>query len=299
MIEITCPQCGEVYHADAFHVGKRIRCIKCSSVLPILGAGSTTVQKPPEANGVRPSQLRPEARSAASGPRRNSFGLASIVVPVVVITVGLLILLYSRLDKGATSVFPTGPGVPLTSSETDGTKQESSMNPDSLPVQARGTGSNGPPCDEHQATSHNSTPNGSRIIPDARTRGYGVLDVQNGTSEDAVLSLYDSAADETVREVYVQAGHSVRMKGIPKGTYELAYTAGMDWDGGKATFRCDPDYAQFERDFAFTEERDQEGVQYHAITVTLHPVVGGNIRTKKISREEFLRNYRGTTSVPR
>jgi len=158
-------------------------------------------------------------------------------------------------------------------------------------------GSDGPPCDEQALRS--SMTNGSRIVPDIGTNGYGVLEVQNGTSEDAVLSLYDSAADETIREVYVQARHSIRMKGIPEGTYQLVYTEGLDWDGSEATFRCDPDYAQFERDFAFTEERDQEGVQYHSITMTLHPVFGGNVRTKKISRQEFLKNHRRTASLPR
>jgi hypothetical protein len=128
-------------------------------------------------------------------------------------------------------------------------------------------------------------------MPDVGSNGYGELEVQNGTSEDAVLSLYDSAADETVRDVYVQARHSVRMKEIPRGTYQLAYTAGLDWDDGDAIFRCDPEYAQFERDFGFTEERNEEGVQYQTITVTLHPVIGGNIRTKRISREEFLKSH--------
>ncbi len=71
-------------------------------------------------------------------------------------------------------------------------------------------------------------PNGSRIEPDVGTTGYGVLEVQNGTTEDALLFLYDSATAETVREVYVEARHSVRMKGIPKGTYELACTHGLD-----------------------------------------------------------------------
>ena len=66
-----------------------------------------------------------------------------------------------------------------------------------------------------------------------------MFDVQNGTGEDAVLSLYDPAADETIRDVYVQARRSVRMKEIPEGTYQLAYTAGLDWDGGEAIFRCD------------------------------------------------------------
>jgi hypothetical protein len=141
-------------------------------------------------------------------------------------------------------------------------------------------------------------PNGSRIRPDSAANGYGVLEVQNGTSEDAVLSLYNSAADATVREVYVQAKHSVRMKGIPEGTYHLRYAAGLDWDGGEE-FLCDSDYAEFERDFSFTEERNQEGIQYHAITVTLHPVVGGNIRTKRISRQEFLKGNHRTAVLPK
>ncbi len=299
MIDVTCPQCGEVYHADAVHVGKRIRCTKCSSLLPI-GAGGTLAQKPPEANGSPTFQPPPsEARSARSSPRRAAFGLGSIVLLVVIITVGLVILLwYAGPDEGTRSALHTGASVSRTSSETGGAT--TSVNSNSLPVvgqQPLTTGSDGLPCEEQALRSLMA--NGSRIVPDVGTSGHGVLEVQNGTNEDAVLSLYDSATDETIREVYVQARHSIRIKRIPVGTYQLVYTAGLDWDGSAAIFRCDPDYAQFERDFAFTEERDQEGVQYHSITVTLHPVVGGNVRTKKISRQEFLKNHRRTASLPR
>jgi hypothetical protein len=302
MIDVTCPHCCEVYHADPVHLGKRIKCTKCSSLLRIVGGGGTPVQKPPEAKGAQPSQPRAEARSAPPSPRRTAFGLGSTVV-VAVIAVGVLILWWHSSIRVGTSPVPrTQAGVSQASSQAAGETPESLVNPDGPTARGQeplGTGSDGPPCDEDEKEPQRSMPNGSRIEPDVGTTGYGVLEVQNGTTEDAVLSLYDSAAAVTVREIYVEARHSVRMKGIPKGTYELAYTAGMDWDGGKATFRCDPDYAQFERDFAFTEERDQEGVQYHTITVTLHPVVGGNIRTKKISREEFLRNYHRTASLPR
>ena len=147
------------------------------------------------------------------------------------------------------------------------------------------------PCDEQPSNKHRSLPNGSRIMPDPSTKGYGELEVQNGTSDDAVLLLYNPAADEKVLEVYVQGKHSVRVKGIPEGTYRLKYVTGLVWDGGE-DFLCDPNYAEFERDFSFTENRKQDGIQYHAITVTLHPVAGGNIRTKKISREEFLKGNR-------
>jgi hypothetical protein len=160
--------------------------------------------------------------------------------------------------------------------------------------------SKGLPCDESGLTNPRSMPNGSRITPDVSARGYGLLEVENGTSEDAVLSLHDPAASETVREVYVQARRSVRFEGIPKGSYELSYAHGLDWDGGEVTFHCgDAGYSEFEREFVFTEERDQEGVKYTTITVTLHPVIGGNIRTEPISREKFLKNHHRTTSLPR
>ena len=51
-----------------------------------------------------------------------------------------------------------------------------------------------------------------------------------------------------------EANHVVHMREIPVGTYRLAYMDGLDWDDGEATFRCNPHYAEFERNFMFTEE---------------------------------------------
>jgi hypothetical protein len=259
----------------------------------------TIVQKPPESNGVQSSRSRPKARPVPPGPRRTAFGLGSTVV-VAVIAVGLLILWWhSSIHKGTSPVPRSQGGLSQTSSQAGGATPEASANPDGVTVlgeEPLGTGSDGLPCDEEKEP-HRSMPNGSRIEPDVGTVGYGVLEVQNGTSEDAVLSLYDSANDEKAREVYVEARHSVRMKGIPKGAYQLAYSHGLDWISDDI-FRCgDPDYAQFEREFTFTEERDQESVHYKTITVTLHPAVGGNVRTKRISRQEFLKNHRRTASL--
>jgi hypothetical protein len=217
----------------------------------------------------------------------------AIVVAVMAIGLGML-WRHSNTHEDSNPVLLPHAGESQISSQAGGASQEPTVNPDGLPVLGSegGIGSDGLPCGEQSPTRRRSIPNGSRIMPDVGTNGYGELEVQNGTSEDAVLSLYDSASDETVRNIYVQARHSVRMKGIPGGTYQLAYTAGRDWDGREAIFRCEPHYAQFEQDFAFTEERNQEGIQYHSITVTLHPVIGGNVRTKRTSREEFLKGHR-------
>jgi len=51
-----------------------------------------------------------------------------------------------------------------------------------------------------------------------------------------------------------------------------------------------PSYNEFERTFQYSEQRDEEGVQYHDISVTLQPVRGGNVHTRNISRDEFLRD---------
>lgn len=227
---------------------------------------------------------------------------------VAVIAAALVIFLwYSSLNKGTTSVVQTGAGVSQTSLGTGGGTPEPPVNPDNLPMagqtplaaeqEPQYEVAETPLCDAQKL--YRSMPNGSRIAPDVGTTGYGELEVQNGTDEDAELSLYDSGTEQRVRAVYVEARHSVRMHGIPTGIYELAYTHGLDWVGDD-DFRCgDQDYAQFERQFTFTEEKNQEGIQYKAITVTLHTVVGGNVRTKRVPRQEFLRNHRRTASLPR
>jgi hypothetical protein len=299
MIDVTCPMCGEVYHADPVHTGKRIQCRRCGSLVPILSAGGTIVQAPPGTPEVGQPLPRVTQPRAAPPSRRRSSWIFGSAVAVAVIAVGLVSLLwYSNTDKDDDSIFSKGRAESHDSSQAGATTQEPTATPDRFNREPQGTGANAVPCEEQEPRKHRSLPNGTRITPDPPTTGYGELEVQNGTSEGAVLSLYDPAAEQTIREVYVQAKHSVRTKGIPEGTYQLAYMAGVDWDDGEATFRCNPDYAEFERNFVFKEETDQERIQYHSITVTLHPVVGGNIRTKRISREEFLRGNHRTAALP-
>src|SRR5438445_8342826 len=38
MLDVSCPQCGLTYHSEETHVGRQIRCTRCGSLVPILGA---------------------------------------------------------------------------------------------------------------------------------------------------------------------------------------------------------------------------------------------------------------------
>ncbi len=77
------------------------------------------------------------------------------------------------------------------------------------------------------------------------------------------------------------------MTGIPEGIYGLKYTSGLDWQADAQEFRWLPSYDRFDRQFVYSEERIGDDIQYHEIT--LQPVIGGNIRTVSITRDEFLR----------
>jgi hypothetical protein len=299
MIDVTCPMCGEVYHADPVHTGRHIQSRRCGTRVPILAASGTIVQQTPGTPEVgQPSPRVTQPRTAPPSRRKNSWIFGSAVA-VAVIAGGLVSLLwYYNTDTDVAVISGGGRAESHDSSHAGAATPEPAATPDHFEVLDKGPQKQERmplPCDEQPPSKHHSLPNGTPIVPDSATSGHGVLEVQNGTREDAVLSLYDPAADESIREVYVQAKHSVRMNGIPKGTYELAYTRGLDWDADQVIFRCgDPDYAQFDREFAFTEKEDQQSIQYKTITLTLHSVFGGNIRTKRISREAFLKGNRKT-----
>jgi len=61
----------------------------------------------------------------------------------------------------------------------------------------------------------------------------------------------------------------------------IAYTTGLDWDGVTIPVGVIKT-TQFEKQFTFTEENNQEGIQYQAITVTCTPVIGGNVRRRNV-----------------
>jgi hypothetical protein len=95
--------------------------------------------------------------------------------------------------------------------------------------------------------------------------------------------------EKTIRCLFVKAHDSTRVTGIPEGTYGLKYSVGLNWQGNTKALRWSPSYSRFERQFVYSEERIGNEIQYCEISVTLHPVLGGTLRTTSISREEFLR----------
>jgi thioredoxin 1 len=61
MLDVACPECGEVYHVAEAHVGRSLRCRRCERVFrieappaPSRGAAPAAAPPPPRPGGVGP-----------------------------------------------------------------------------------------------------------------------------------------------------------------------------------------------------------------------------------------------------
>lgn len=300
MIDVTC-QCGRVCHSEEQHVGKHLRCPNCGEPVPILDTARAMVQPP--TTSPRTQTNEPRARKV-----HRFRPLYAVVAAIgVMVLVGSFLVVHFQssakttpaghtslpeIDEAATSQRPTT-GSPSIETGDQSTKWEildaepTLPEPKSTPSSARrsqrqpaATNETGVPQNRSPFGQEPFLPNGARIAPDVGIDGRGELNVNNGTAEDAEIILYNVERDEQTRDVNVRAHNLFQITGIPVGTYELKYALG-------------PTCYQFERSLDYIEQRTEEGdrvrVNYKEISVTLHAVVGGNVRTKQISRSDFLK----------
>lgn len=304
MIDVTCSHCGTVYHSDATHVGKQLRCVQCGNLVSIAGSVEHAVMKQSPAV----PDVKAHTEHPPSSKRRSRVRIVyrfAIIATVVVAAVLLFVLLRYQTSSQANTVGPSDLAHEATQSQQNQTAENSGV---THPQQDQTIANNdrwqvvgeepnahestkAPMIADERPTDYRSLPTGTRIEPDVGINGHGTLTVRNGTSDDAVVRLSDMG-DHTVRWFFVKAHSSARTTHIPEGTYRLTFTTGLNWVAAQDGFSWHPSYREFERTFEYTEQHDSEGVQYDSISVTLNPVLFGNIRTRAITREEFLRGHR-------
>jgi hypothetical protein len=330
MIDVTC-QCGRVSHSDEHHIGKHLRCPNCGEPVLIMDAARAMARPPETIPRIQSSQPRAK-RLRRLRPLHTWTVLVSAVVTTALLVFHFQTrpntksaAPHSISDTGVASgaaafdlstLQPAPPPFDLStlkpiqeastnqgqaggSQSSDGPDQATKWEvideepippqPKSSPSSARsrqysaGTNVTTVPQDSSPPDVEPSLPNGARIAPDVGIDGRGELNVNNGTAANAEVILYNIEKDEQTRDINVKAHSYFQITGIPVGTYELKYALGLS---------C----YQFEHSLDYTEQRTEEEdrvrVNYKEISVTLHPVVGGNVRTKQIPRSEFLKGHR-------
>src|SRR5271157_1061335 len=114
MIDVTCQQCGAVYHSDKTHIGKHLRCSRCACLVPIsTDAERAVVQQSP----AFPDATSQASTSSAKHPTRRVrrvylFAIATTLVALVAVLLFLLwrptatkqrTAMLSNIDKPAQS----------------------------------------------------------------------------------------------------------------------------------------------------------------------------------------------------
>jgi hypothetical protein len=118
--------------------------------------------------------------------------------------------------------------------------------------------------------------------------GLSELKITNGRESDAAVRLVETLTNATVIFVYVQAGDTHTVRGIPPGEYFLRFASGQEWVGACRRFLQTESFKEFERTLIFEESTTDSEEVYSKKSLTLYPVIGGNARTRAIDERRFL-----------
>ena len=119
--------------------------------------------------------------------------------------------------------------------------------------------------------------NAERIAP---------FEIQTRGEHDYLVKLVETWSGKDVGTVYVRGGTSVEVE-VPLGTYTMRYATGTSWYGYEYLFGPETAYAQADETFAFEREPTADGWSISGFTVTLYPVVDGNLSTTPMRGSEF------------
>jgi hypothetical protein len=119
-----------------------------------------------------------------------------------------------------------------------------------------------------------SLPTGTNLIPEQATSGRGRLTAENGTNSDAQLVLIDNWSGNKVRKVSIRSHAAALLDLLSEGTYRVY-------------FETEDGYFEFGKELKFTETPTEDSIEYVEHTITLNPVIGGNVTARRMSKEEF------------
>jgi hypothetical protein len=131
-----------------------------------------------------------------------------------------------------------------------------------------------------------SRPPNGKLISAGNTGGRIELTIENGGSDDAVVTL--SKGRKPVISVYVRKDKTYTVKSVPDGSYTVFFTGGSGWDGTARAFGRDCAFSRFEDPLEFRTRRDDAGgIYWQNFKITLHPVVGGTASTEDVDPNDF------------
>ena len=284
MVTVTCA-CGEVFFADDRHRGQSLRCRRCGTVLTVpVGPPPAPISGP----ASRPSVWQATAARTFARPRRRK-ALLALGVACAGVTLVLLFTLTRREPTPSATTQARPPTIGTDAAPWGSTPSSPSADVAGEPRRSK---EDRLARLEARACSRakENPPRTSAVLHAPVGDQDGSLRVANGTNHDAAVFLVDGSMN-TVAGVYIQAGATGRLHGIPDGRYEIHYTLGTGWLAGRMRFCEDGSFHAFDVPVTFRTTEESAGdtvwVRKPVLEITLHPVVGGTARTHAISPDRF------------
>ncbi len=285
---LHCP-CGETFHADVQHIGRRLRCRQCGGLVtiqrqsPERRSTASPEQTPPHDHQPDPSHATPPRPQPTSRPSTRAWWKRPALVFAAM---GMLVL--AAMSVGAflrLAPPPVGPTPTHVTPPRDINMQNVPPSPAFPPAPSAGPTVLSPfPCN----LPPRSLPTGTELGPLPLRAALGKLTIQNGRDVDAVVRLVEAQYQRMIsRSVYIRAGDSVTLSHIAVGHYRLQFALGYAWDKARHDFLCRADHLQFRRILDFDELPDAQGTHYTTMQFTLHPVLGGTEHPQSITPEAW------------
>ncbi|NUR83693.1 MAG: hypothetical protein HOY71_06360 [Nonomuraea sp.] len=127
--------------------------------------------------------------------------------------------------------------------------------------------------------------NGSYVKRSTSFTGRSYLEIDNGGSRDAVVTLLKGGSKQF--SVYVRRKSKFKVRGIRDGSYKIYFTHGVDWDGKARSFTRECSFERFEKSVKFKTTYTATQILWHDWTVTLHAISGGNAKTDDVDPDSF------------
>jgi hypothetical protein len=128
-------------------------------------------------------------------------------------------------------------------------------------------------------------PSSGTYIRDINRNARAQLEIENGGSSDAVVTLTKGSKPDI--SVYVRRGKSYTVKGVPDGKYAVFFSGGSSWDDAARGFGRNCTFSRFEDPLKFRTTRDARGIYWQNFKITLQPVIGGTARTNDVDPDDF------------
>lgn len=119
-----------------------------------------------------------------------------------------------------------------------------------------------------------------QVIPDSEL--VAPFQISTPLGESCFVKLVEASTGRPVAAYFIQAGSTTKVK-VPLGTYEVRYAAGARWYGPLHLFGENTSYSRGKEVLSFRVE----GNQVSGYSVTLYPVLNGNMSTESIPAEGF------------